>query len=82
MLYDVITVACDLLRETFDDGGAIHVGDRVRFVRDGVEYVGDIVDISMLRMTMHEDVTLTSYMSNRRAGRMIFIPNHFIFTVV
>ena len=61
-------------------GGAIHVGDRVRFVRDGVEYVGDIVDISMLRMTMHEDITLTTYMVNRRAGRMIFIPNHFIFT--
>ncbi len=61
-------------------GGAIHVGDRVRFVREGVEYVGDIVDISMLRMTMHEDVNLTSYMSNRRAGRMIFIPNNFIFT--
>ena len=61
-------------------GGAIHVGDRVRFVREGVEYVGDIVDISMLRMTMHEDINLTSYMSNRRAGRMIFIPNNFIFT--
>ncbi len=61
-------------------GGSIHVGDRVRFVRQGVEYVGDIVDISMLRMTMHEDINLTSYMTNRRAGRMIFIPNNFIFT--
>jgi len=61
-------------------GGAIHVGDRVKFVRDGVEYVGDIVDISMLRMTMHEDVTLTTYTTNRRTGRMIFIPNNFIFT--
>ncbi|MEA1880667.1 MAG: mechanosensitive ion channel [Campylobacterota bacterium] len=61
-------------------GGAIHVGDRVRFVREGVEYVGDIVDISMLRMTMHEDINLTSYMTNRRAGRMIFIPNNYIFT--
>ncbi len=61
-------------------GGAIHVGDRVKFVRDGVEYVGDIVDISMLRMTMHEDITLTSYVVNRRAGRMVFIPNNFIFT--
>ncbi|SFV64734.1 MscS family mechanosensitive ion channel [hydrothermal vent metagenome] len=61
-------------------GGAITVGDRIKFVRDGVECVGDIVDISMLRMTMHEDVTLTSYMVNRRSGRMIFIPNHFIFT--
>lgn len=61
-------------------GGSIHVGDRVRFVREGVEYVGDIVDISMLRMTMHEDINLTSYMTNRRAGRMIFIPNNYIFT--
>jgi len=61
-------------------GGTIHVGDRVRFIRDGVEYVGDIVDISMLRMTMHEDITLTAYLHNRRAGRMVFIPNNFIFT--
>ena len=61
-------------------GGAIHVGDRVKFQRGGIEYIGDIVDISMLRMTMHEDVTLTAYMHNRRAGRVIFIPNNFIFT--
>ena len=61
-------------------GGSISVGDRVRFVREGVEYVGDIVDISILRMTMHEDINLTSYLTNRRAGRMIFIPNNFIFT--
>ncbi len=61
-------------------GGAIHVGDRVKFVRGNVEYVGDIIDISMLRMTMQEDVTLTTYMHNRRAGRIIFIPNNFIFT--
>lgn len=61
-------------------GGAINVGDRVKFVRDGVEYVGDIVDISLLRMTIHEDITLTTQMINRRAGRIIFIPNNFIFT--
>ncbi|KYJ87250.1 mechanosensitive ion channel domain-containing protein [Sulfurovum riftiae] len=61
-------------------GGAIHVGDRVKFVREGIEYVGDVVDISLLRMTIHEDVTLTSYMHNRRAGRVIFIPNNFVFT--
>lgn len=61
-------------------GGAIHVGDRVKFVRGGVEYVGDVVDISVLRMTLHEDITLTTEMLNRRAGRIIFIPNNFIFT--
>ena len=61
-------------------GGSIHVGDRIKFNRDGIEYIGDIVDISMLRMTLHEDVTLTAYMQNRRAGRIIFIPNNYIFT--
>jgi len=61
-------------------GGSIHVGDRVKFVREGVEYVGDIVDISLLRMTIQEDVTLTSFMHNRRAGRIIFVPNNFVFT--
>lgn len=61
-------------------GGTIHVGDRVKFVRNGVEYVGDIVDISILRMTLHEDVTLTTYTTNRRTGRMIFIPNNYVFT--
>jgi len=61
-------------------GGTIHVGDRVKFVRGNVEYVGDIVDISLLRMTIQEDVTLTSYMHNRRAGRIIFVPNNFVFT--
>ncbi len=61
-------------------GGSIHVGDRVKFVRGNVEYVGDVVDISLLRMTIQEDVTLTSYMQNRRAGRIIFVPNNFVFT--
>ena len=61
-------------------GGAIHVGDRVKFVREGMEYVGDVVDISLLRMTIQEDITLTTYMHNRRAGRIIFVPNNYIFT--
>jgi len=61
-------------------GGAIHVGDRIKVVKDGVEYVGDVVDISILRITIHEDVTLTTYMVNRRAGRFIFVPNNYIFT--
>ncbi len=61
-------------------GGSIHVGDRIRVDMDGKEFVGDVMDISSLRMTILEDVTLTSIMYNRRAGRIIFIPNNFIFT--
>jgi small-conductance mechanosensitive channel len=61
-------------------GGSFHVGDRVKVTKDGIEYVGDIVDISFLRITILEDVTLTTYMINKRAGRIIFIPNNYIFT--
>ena len=61
-------------------GGALHVGDRVKFVKDGFQYVGDIIDISMLRITIQEDVTITTFSYNRRAGRIIFVPNNFIFT--
>lgn len=61
-------------------GGSIHVGDRIKVVKDGVEYVGDVLDISLLRITVLEDVTLTTYMHNRRAGRIIFVPNNYIFT--
>jgi small-conductance mechanosensitive channel len=61
-------------------GGSIHVGDRIRVIMEGTEYVGDVMDISLLRMTLLEDVTLTTYKTNRRAGRIIFIPNNYVFT--
>ena len=61
-------------------GGSIHVGDRIRVDMDGMKYVGDVLDISLLRMTILEDITLTSIMHNRRAGRIIFIPNNYVFT--
>jgi len=61
-------------------GGSIHVGDRIRVDMDGMKYVGDVLDISLLRITILEDITLTSIMQNRRAGRIIFVPNNYIFT--
>ena len=61
-------------------GGSIHVGDRIRVDMDGMKYVGDVMDISLLRMTLLEDITLTSVMENRRAGRIIFVPNNYVFT--
>ncbi|WP_257842604.1 mechanosensitive ion channel domain-containing protein [Helicobacter sp. 13S00477-4] len=63
-------------------GGSIHVGDRIRVSKDGNVYVGDVLDISMLRITMYEDVTLTTYLENRRAGRIVFIPNNYVFTTM
>jgi small-conductance mechanosensitive channel len=61
-------------------GGSIHVGDRIRVDMDGMMYVGDVMDISPMRMTILEDITLTSVTHNRRAGRIIFIPNNYVFS--
>ena len=61
-------------------GGTFHVGDRIRVRYQNGDYVGDIIDISLLRMTIYEDITLTTYKLNRRSGRIIFIPNNYIFT--
>ncbi|RLA78959.1 MAG: mechanosensitive ion channel family protein [Epsilonproteobacteria bacterium] len=61
-------------------GGSVHVGDRIRVDMDGMKYVGDVMDISLLRMTILEDITLTAITKNRRAGRIIFVPNNYVFT--
>lgn len=61
-------------------GGSFHVGDRVRVRFQNSDVVGDIIDISLLRITLYEDITLTTYKQNRRSGRIIFIPNNYIFT--
>ncbi len=63
-------------------GGSFKVGDRVKVQKDGLPYVGDIIDISLQRITILEDITLTTYLQNRRAGRVIFIPNNFVFTTL
>jgi small-conductance mechanosensitive channel len=60
--------------------GSIHVGDRIRVQRDGKAYVGDVLDISLFRITILEDITLVTYSDNRRAGRIFFIPNNYVFT--
>ena len=60
--------------------GSIQVGDRIKVNKGNVETVGDVLDISLFKITIREDVTLTSYMVNRRSGRIFFIPNNYIFS--
>jgi len=60
--------------------GSIHVGDRIKVLRNGIEAVGDVLDISLFKITIREDITYTTYVSNRRAGRIFFIPNNYIFS--
>jgi small-conductance mechanosensitive channel len=60
--------------------GSIHVGDRIKVQRNNIEVVGDVLDISLFKITIREDITLTSYMKNRRTGRIFFIPNNYVFS--
>jgi len=60
--------------------GSIHVGDRIKVNRGGVEAVGDVLDISLFKITIREDITYTSYTTNRRTGRIFFIPNNYVFS--
>ncbi len=60
--------------------GSIHVGDRIKVTRDGQEVVGDVLDISLFKITIREDITYTSYKVNRRTGRIFFIPNNYVFS--
>ena len=60
--------------------GSIQVGDRIKVSRNGVEAVGDVLDISLFKITIREDITYTSYTVNRRTGRIFFIPNNYIFS--
>ncbi len=60
--------------------GSIQVGDRIKVQRNNVEAVGDVLDISLFKITIREDITLTSSTTNRRTGRIFFIPNNYIFS--
>lgn len=61
-------------------GGSLRVGDRIKVFQNDTTYIGDIIDISFLRITMYEDITLNTYLQTRRSGRIVFIPNNYIFT--
>ncbi len=60
--------------------GSIQVGDRIKVSKGNVETVGDVLDISLFKITIREDITYTSYTTNRRSGRIFFIPNNYIFS--
>jgi small-conductance mechanosensitive channel len=61
--------------------GNIKVGDRIKFyLQNGnIQITGDVIDITLTRIVIYEDVTYTTYHKNRRAGRIVFVPNNVIF---
>ena len=62
-------------------GGYIQVGDRIRIAKGEEEYLGDVLEIGLTKIMLFEDVTLPAVRKNRRAGRIVFIPNSYIFTL-
>ncbi|GAB6045316.1 mechanosensitive ion channel family protein [Caminibacter profundus] len=62
--------------------GNFKVGDRIKiYLQNGqVKIVGDIIDITLTKIVLYEDVTLTTYLYTRRAGRIVFVPNNVVFT--
>ncbi|MEF3191568.1 MAG: mechanosensitive ion channel [Campylobacterales bacterium] len=61
-------------------GGSMRVGDRIKIVKENEEVIGDILDISPTRITLHEEITWLTYTKHKRAGRIIFVPNNYVFT--
>ncbi|MEO1959314.1 MAG: mechanosensitive ion channel domain-containing protein [Nautiliaceae bacterium] len=61
--------------------GNFKVGDRIKITlqNGNVQIVGDVIDITLTKIVMYEDVTLTTLTLNRRAGRIVFIPNNVVF---
>ncbi len=61
--------------------GNFKVGDRIKILMQNgqVKIVGDVIDITLTKIVIFEDVTYTTYTHNRRAGRIIFVPNNIVF---
>ncbi|MDR2639509.1 MAG: mechanosensitive ion channel [Helicobacteraceae bacterium] len=60
-------------------GGAITIGDRI-LIYDSQPVIGDVIDISPMCLTLYENITHNNAAEIKRAGRIAFIPNNFIFT--
>jgi len=61
-------------------GTAIRLGDRIKVDKDGKPIIGDVVDISLTRITLYENITNDSVTDHKKAGRIIFVPNYLILT--
>ena len=59
--------------------GSIQVGDRIKVNKGSVETVGDVLDISLFKITIREDVTYTTYTTTRRSGRIFLFQTTIFF---
>lgn len=57
----------------------IKLGDRIK-IESLNPVIGDVIDISLTKITLFENLTNDSINDYKRAGRIIFVPNYYILT--
>lgn len=63
---------------TMMTGSHVRLGDRIKIDKDGKPIIGDVVDISLTRITLYENITNDSVTDLKKAGRIIFVPNYYV----
>lgn len=59
---------------------SVRLGDRIKIDKDGKPIIGDVIDISLTKITLYENITNDSITDHKKAGRIIFVPNYFMLT--
>lgn len=59
--------------------GLIKVGDRILLYHETRPVIGDIIAITTSKIVLYESINHTTTQELKRAGRIAFIPNHFVF---
>jgi small-conductance mechanosensitive channel len=60
----------------------IRIGDRIMVQFETKHTIGDIVDISLMKIKLHEIDDYTNLKEVKNVGRTIYLPNSYIFTKV
>ncbi|QOP41114.1 mechanosensitive ion channel domain-containing protein [Sulfurimonas marina] len=60
----------------------IRIGDRIMVQFETKHTIGDIVDISLMKIKLHEIGDYTNLKEVKNVGRTIYLPNSYIFTKV
>ena len=61
-------------------GNFMRVGDRVLIPHETKYYYGDVINISPIKITIYETYDFSSTKEAINAGRIIFIPNSYVFS--
>ena len=61
-------------------GNFIKVGDRILIQVNNNPIIGEVIHISLFKVTLYESINNTTSLHLKRAGRTVFIPNNFFVT--